>query len=125
MVSRSDSLRRVIESHCGANLTTDQRRLYAAARALLDGPQYLVWLDEVFAIGDPGALMDWLVSSSGADFLVKYLLITGFYASHAPDLRDYAMGKIKTLEKDLKQEAAAILCRPFLYMDVAHTGYLM
>lgn len=122
---QSDSLRQVVETHCGATLTTDQRHLYAAARALLDGPQYREWLDDVFTISDPGALMEWLVSSTGADFLVKYLLITGFYATRSQDLRKYALGKLKTLEKDLNRDLVAILCRPSLYPSVAQVGYLM
>lgn len=126
----TNTLHYTVENHCHARFHHEKQRLYADARNLLDSLRYDAWLMDVYTLNSPHNLIHWLLTSEGladsksAEFLVKYLLILGFHASHAPDLRFYALEQIDALEADEEQDVSTLSARS-LYQPVAHNGYFM
>lgn len=120
----TDTLNYTVENHCNARFHHEKQRLYADARNLLDSLQYDAWLMDVYTLNSPHNLIHWLLTSDGAEFLIKYLLILGFNASHALDLRVYALEQIDALEAESEQYISTLSARS-LYHPVAHNGYFM
>lgn len=118
-----DVLIDVVENACNARFVHQKLRLYAETRGLLEGPAFFPLLYELFEREDD-AVPDWLAQSlpEPAVFLAKYLLVLGFYASRATDLRALADAVLDSLEA---QALAAIPSSASLYHSTAQPGPFM